>query len=323
VSLDAAGVPPWDPARCSLASRAAGEPAIGTAAVARGFLVLEQAGSWGRAAAVESQLDPLLGKALDTVLSAVGGRFALLRIPGESTGSATGRPRIALVAGGLTTPTPWLLRGTVSDPGELAVLPWEALDDATPGRLRVDAPWLVPTEEPVMLVCTNGRRDRCCAIAGRGVAAEASGDRPGQVYETTHTGGHRFAPTGVLLPFGQGFARLDASLVEAALDAARSGRLAPELMDETHNRGCSALPKPAQAALATVQSRFGVPALAGWEVEATREGDGWTVTLRLGDDTWHTRVTESVDRSASRPVSCGGPPEPVTSWQVELVSADI
>ena len=80
--------------------------------------------------------------------------------------------------------------------------------------------------EPVLLVCTNGRRDVCCAVRGRPVALEAARRRPGAVWESSHTGGHRFAPTGVLLPHGVTLARLDAALCAEVLESA-AGRAGP------------------------------------------------------------------------------------------------
>ena len=62
-------------------------------------------------------------------------------------------------------------------------------------------PALAPAP-PQLLVCTNGTRDTCCARLGRPVAAAAARRFPDQVWEVTHTSGHRFAPTTVLLPSG-------------------------------------------------------------------------------------------------------------------------
>ncbi|CAB4710607.1 unannotated protein [freshwater metagenome] len=54
----------------------------------------------------------------------------------------------------------------------------------------------------VDLVCTNGRRDICCAQLGRPLLEqlEAAGQ---EVWETTHIGGHRFGPVHLTLPDGR------------------------------------------------------------------------------------------------------------------------
>ena len=46
---------------------------------------------------------------------------------------------------------------------------------------------------PVVVVCTHGRRDVCCAERGRPLAAATALEHPGAVWESTHVGGDRFA----------------------------------------------------------------------------------------------------------------------------------
>ena len=109
--------------------------------------------------------------------------------------------------------------------------------------MRASLPGAEPAD-PVLLVCTNGRRDVCCAIRGRPVALEAAARAPGRVWESSHTGGHRFAPTGVLLPHGAALARLDAGGCADVLAAASAGQLPAWALGPAHDRGRSALPAP-------------------------------------------------------------------------------
>jgi hypothetical protein len=69
--------------------------------------------------------------------------------------------------------------------------------------------------DPLFLVCTNGRRDRCCARVGvtlYQVLADRAGD---SVWQCTHLGGHRFAPTLVTIPDGSFYGRLAPADVNA------------------------------------------------------------------------------------------------------------
>ena len=62
--------------------------------------------------------------------------------------------------------------------------------------------------EPLILICTNGKRDRCCAREGPALyqaIADIAGD---EAWQCTHLGGHRFAPTLVTLPDGAYYGRL-------------------------------------------------------------------------------------------------------------------
>ncbi len=116
-------------------------------------------------------------------------------------------------------PTPWLLEARLDDPAALLDLDYDALAEGDQAAVVASLPGASPAA-PVLLVCTNGRRDVCCAVRGRPVALEASAHAPGRVWEASHTGGHRFAPTGVLLPFGATLARLDPTLCLDVLSSA-------------------------------------------------------------------------------------------------------
>ena len=94
-----------------------------------------------------------------------------------------------------------------------------------------------------------------CAAAGRARRGRG-GTRPG--LECSHTGGHRFAPTGVLLPFGATLARLDTGLCADVLRAAGEGHLPAPLLGPAHDRGRSALEPAARAAESWVRAQHGI-----------------------------------------------------------------
>src|SRR5205823_6194194 len=93
-----------------------------------------------------------------------------------------------------------------------------------------------------LFVCTHGRRDVCCGTDGtalwRRLSAPKSAGGLGDVvrlWRTSHTGGHRFAPTGAVFPSGQYWAWLDPGLVRAVL-----GREGPVADVVPHYRGSAA-----------------------------------------------------------------------------------
>ena len=96
----------------------------------------------------------------------------------------------------------WLLDGTVARPEELLDLDWPALREGDRDAVRRSLPTLAASDRAHLLVCTNGRRDVCCAVKGRPLALGMAALHPDRVWEVTHTSGHRFAPTAVLLPAG-------------------------------------------------------------------------------------------------------------------------
>jgi len=173
---------------------------------------------------------------------------------------------------------------------------WVFSVDSAPGRERVlarrlatgaqlaaleppygpeHAGWQVVTE-PLWLVCTHGRHDRCCALRGRPVAQALAVRHPTTTWECSHIGGDRFAANLLALPAGYYFGRVTAAEVVALADGLLAGQVVPELL-----RGRSSLPSPVQAAQHFARARLGrvrVDDLA--LLQQTGEGpDRWRVRL--------------------------------------------
>ena len=110
---------------------------------------------------------------------------------------------------------------------------------------------------PIFLVCANGRHDVCCAIHVAGRWRWPGVRYPGRVWECSHTGGHRFSPTGVLLPWGRTLGRLDVSSVGEVLESADLGDLPFGLLGPWHDRGCSAYPPRVQVGESAVRDEVG------------------------------------------------------------------
>ena len=246
-ALDACSVE-WD--------TAVGENAWGTAAPATFWVALEQNGPWGRAAATQSRMEPAVGRRLEQACSDRGGRLTLLRAPGEHAEHPGTLHQVLLGWTGTPDARAFLLGASVGDPADLEVVDLDALARGDRSAVVASLPALTEVP-PVLLVCTNGRRDVCCAVRGRPVALAGHLAHPGRVWECSHTGGHRFSPTGVLLPWGRTLGRLDDALVSLVLAAADHGRLAAELLGPWHDRGSSALPPRGQVAESAVRSLIG------------------------------------------------------------------
>ncbi len=106
------------------------------------------------------------------------------------------------------------------------------------------------------LVCTNGARDPCCAIRGPAVAAALDRLRPGQVYECSHLGGHRFAANVLVLPDGLCFGRLDPHAAVSLAEELEAGNLPLD-----HLRGRTALAPEQQAAEILIRRELGLTGL--------------------------------------------------------------
>jgi hypothetical protein len=296
-------------------------PALGTAPAATFWVALEQNGPWGAQAATQSHLDPDLGRTLTQLCQDAAGRFMLVRRPGMHSDLHDGRPQRVYLAGGLAT-RPWLLEADIEDPARLAKLAHSHLAAMAGGATDVVQellPELEPSLAPVLMICSNSRRDVCCSVRGRPVAAEAGSQRPGRVWECSHTGGHRFAPTGVLLPYGATFARLSGRSAVTAVDAATREEVPLELLGAMHDRGRSHLSAPGQAAESVVRNQIHEAKVSALTTQVAPEPgrqDAWQCRVRHVDGRSWDVVSVRRPSADALPESCGKEPVPRWQWSV-------
>ena len=129
--------------------------------------------------------------------------------------------------------------------------------------------------EPHYFVCTNGQRDVCCARYGLPTYArlrERVGER---AWQTTHLGGHRFAPNVLALPQGVLYGRVFEADVAAFVTAVEKGGLS-----RPHLRGRCAYPPEAQAAEAQVPGAEELLAVDGNDVTFGTAHGRQTVSVR-------------------------------------------
>ena len=320
--------------RCSQVAAAQGEPLPATAPLARTWVVLEQPGPYGRKALHDSHLPAAVGDAFAAATEGTAVTVLLARNAAAHPDRHRPDPHrfwIAHVSPGGAR----MRSGRVDDLHELVTgdLP-EVMERAGRGELPA---WGARSTEPVLAVCSNGRRDVCCAIGGRPVANALAADPAysSHVIEVSHLGGHRFAPTALLLPAGMSYGRLTAESARSAVDDARKGSLA---LDGA--RGLTALARPMQAADLALRAAYGLSRPG--ELELLRvspsgalapaglrwDGDGAdelvVVGRRVDGRAWQVPVRRAVGPQA-RPESCGkrrvvgtwwvaGAPEALDPW---------
>jgi hypothetical protein len=285
---------------CSTASQALDEPIAGTAATARTWLLLEQPGPWGAKALTSSHLDPALGRALEAAAKGTGVRIALIRRPGRHADCGT--PAARQVYAAHTDPGgAWLHSATADDPRALLDLDFAALGRGEHQSFDAVLGARPHTGGPLALVCTNGKRDRCCALLGRPLAAQLAASEVEGVWEVTHLGGHRFSPTVLVLPYGYAYGRAEAHAVKEVLHGVREGRVVVEGC-----RGSSAWERPGQAAELAVRTAVGEYAVDALRVEATSgSAPRWRVTVAHADGRrWSVEVAQGASLPP-RPESCG------------------
>lgn len=216
---------------CAAVRAALDEPLVATAPEhAASWLLVEHPGPWP-SDGLPHDLPPEAAAVLDAATEA-GIRPQLIRRV-----STRRRDVSTVMAASCRASARWTERRTVTDLRELADLDLAALAGGKqPGFGTLAA-------EPVVLVCTHGRRDVCCARLGRPLAVLLDAHLGGLVWETTHVGGDRFAPNVVCLPDGSYHGGVTTTDVPALAAALTSGQaLLPRL------RGRAGMPAAAQAA---------------------------------------------------------------------------
>ncbi|MER5638712.1 sucrase ferredoxin [Kitasatospora sp. NPDC002227] len=283
---------------CTTISAELAEPLAATAASATTWLLIEQAGPWGAKALTESHLEAALGRQLDAAAAGTGVRIALIRRPGRHADAADGTPHTVLV--GHTAPgRSWVRRLTVTDPAELLELDFAALGAGDHAGLGT-----AHSGGPIALVCTNGRRDRCCALLGRPLAADLAAAGHSEVWEVTHLGGHRFSPTMLVLPYGYAYGRLTEAAAKEVLAATAAGHTSP-----AWSRGRSYWDRPGQAAEQAVRELTGETAADALTLTQEPAGERrWRVRVTHRDGRGWTAEVAQLPSEPARPESCGKTP---------------
>lgn len=307
-------------ARCS--EQSADEPLAGTASHQRRWALLEHPGAWSRDILDGNVFGAELTAALQEHLDRAGARLLLIRRPGRA-GQHDGARRVYLVD---TAPGHRdMLALEVSEPADLLAIDLHdgtALDGEPGATLR-------RVDGPLALICTHGKRDQCCAVRGRPVAAAldkqlgaelADTDPAAGVWECSHTGGHRFAPVLITMPGGLTYGSDDVDSYTAAIRAAEEGRVSLNGL-----RGQSAFSPVEQVADIAVRSATGDVDLDSLFVVGSIDPDDperARADVRHSDGRrWHVEMQRRA--LPERPASCGAAPKKAGTWDVLFVEGPI
>jgi (2Fe-2S) ferredoxin len=186
-----------------------------------------------------------------------------------------------------------------------------------------EPPVLTGPREPIILVCTHGVHDACCAIRGRPVAAALAQRWPAQVWECTHVGGDRFAPNVVVLPDGFYYGNLTPDSAVDTVSAHLAGAIVTENL-----RGMAGPPPAVQAAVIAAHTEFG-PLGAGDIVVrhsvhlAAAGGHGSTTDVELAVEGRRVRAHVLAVRRAAAQLTCRAEREtPAMEYQVQSLESE-
>lgn len=270
------------PMRCSALADELDEPMIGSVEQRVRWLLVEDRSAWGRDAVKD-----VLGAELAAAAKARHVGLLLIRRR-EADPAADAVRRAVLVDSESSRHASRMLGG---------------LDDLSPSDLEMPIEHFGEVStEPIFLVCTNGKRDACCALRGRPLMSALASAHPDRTWECTHIGGHRFAGNLVCLPDGIVYGRVTPADGTRLADAYLAGRMDADLL-----RGRSTWPAPAQVAERLVRSRSGIGGIADLDLVSVDAGDGTArVVLAEAAGALHEVELRADRLSPERAVSCAG-----------------
>lgn len=279
---------------CSVTSRTSGESLAGvTSGAPQAWLVIEDDGPWP---ATNARRDESLPVRLRNDLDDLGVRLQYVRRPGR-------RPRAEARGGERFVGLAWAARGDSWLETTTMAEPWDSVDrDVLTCLGAGERPGLgTQPPAPLVLACTHGRVDPCCARYGRPVAAALADAFGPMVWETSHVGGCRFAANILLLPDGVMYGHGDPDRAVTNVGSYLAGRL----VDDPGLRGQPGVPQPVQVAELAVRRATGVWGLH--DLEAT--------VVSAGEDRHRVRVEVAghgasvvdvvTERLPERPYGCG------------------
>jgi hypothetical protein len=259
---------------CAQMSRASGEDPIGSAPSIATYIAIECPQPWA-ANAIESKAVPENLRAFIQSCTAAEHSIKFLLIQAakpnptgetqvlifhQQTAPSSGYTRSAFQLAQITDVAPFLDR-YLAMPESRPLQPIEPMQD--------------------FLICTHGSHDTCCARYGKpffhqalGIVAEL-GLNDVHVWQVSHIGGHRFAPTAIAFPDGRYYGGLDGECFRAIVQ--RRGDI--QALQPVY-RGWGILPRMAQVLERELMAQY------GWEWFNYRVG------CRILQETTHAITVE-------------------------------
>ncbi len=210
---------------CCMISRRRDEPMMGSVKPVETWLLLQYEGAMGAQALAESNIPESVKVRLNESLDTIPGVRALL-IKSQVAGSESGIKFI--VANGREI-DPYYTQYELETYEDLLALDLHAIIEN--GELQGGE----IADEPFYLVCTNGRRDPCCAQNGLPVFNALQEIAPKKIWECSHVGGHRFAANVLAFPHGVYYGRVNPTDAEELVMRGEQGEL---LIENYRGRAC-------------------------------------------------------------------------------------
>lgn len=276
---------------CADVSREAGEPLVATAPDVQTWFLLQYDAAWEPKAIKNNNLPAAVKTHLNAALESIpGARMLFIR---QQPRQSDDRLAFFVVRANSEPPTSYAFSlGAYEDLLELDL-----------HAVANGAPEYAPQHhtEPLFLVCTHGKRDKCCARYGLPVYDALRALEGDTVWQSSHVSGHRFAANIVCFPHGVYYGRVFPADLEKLATAYRAGHVNPAFY-----RGRAGDTIPAQAAEYFVRRETGLTALDALYLDATQPlpDGGWQVGFITRDGARHTVILAKDDSDFGVFLSC-------------------
>jgi hypothetical protein len=255
---------------CSELSREAAERSFGTASIGDVWLLIEYREGWGMHAIEDSTLSREVKRHLNKFCKLVP-RSRVLFIKQERLR----HDALSCFVVRCRERAPSIVKFNLSDHEELLKIDLAAIvaGDSLAGGERTDA--------PLYLVCTHGKRDKCCAKFGYALYKSLrAGTERERVWQSSHVGGDRFAANLICFPHGLFYAHVTEDAGRRIVAEYEGGRR----LVLAGYRGRTCYSYPVQAAEFFIRSETGIAAVG--ELRYRRHE-------RTGEKSWLVKFFEA------------------------------
>lgn len=251
---------PSKTAYCSLFSQQSHEPLIASAIQTRFYFLLEYPHPWGAKALEESDMDEEVKAHLKKATKAISDSRLLLikkakRLQKEIT--------FYFIRAEVTQSALYAFH--LEDYRQLIDLDLSMMAQEGYPNLEEKR-----SSKKLLLVCTNGKRDRCCAKFGlptlKAVQGHLADEPQWEVWQSSHVGGHRFAPNVLVMPWGLLYGRILPDEVGSLIESVKKEEI---VLNRLRGRTC--WPPFVQAAEYLLRQEEKQNALKAYDLLSTTE----------------------------------------------------
>ncbi len=289
---------------CSEEAQKAGAKLFGSAVPVDIWLLLEYPRPWAPKALDDNDLSPAVNAHMSSLAEACAQDGVRLRIQfiKQAASADMQKPRVYLAD--------TRVGSGVLVAGELAR--YEQFTEITAaGVLAHELPDGQQSTDNMYLVCTNGQRDLCCARFGLPLYEALRLEQGGTAWQTTHVGGHRFAPNLVCLPSGISYGFVEPERASELIACHEAGEV-----DLTRLRGRSSFSEAMQAADYFVRRDSGYKSIDPLEFEVVNAGEDGAFRLKVSGPRQGTIEVKRVVLDEPALASCGAEPKRVEEYEL-------